>query len=97
MRRIGSSVIGGFAGRAADGLSLLERLEAKLETHPNQVRGGRGSGRHNFAGCSRAAAAAVRLQLHSCGPCSSCCCVPGGRSCMRDTCVLGWCLAGPSG
>jgi hypothetical protein len=34
----GIGVIGGFAGRAADGLSLLERLEAKLAAHPGQVR-----------------------------------------------------------
>jgi len=37
VRRIGDGVIGGFAGRAADGLSLLERLETKLEEHPGQV------------------------------------------------------------
>jgi ATP-dependent protease HslVU (ClpYQ) peptidase subunit len=46
VRRIGPGVIGGFAGRAADGLSLLERLEGKLEEHPGQVRGqGRAQGR----------------------------------------------------
>lgn len=39
VRRIADGVIGGFAGRAADGLSLLERLEMKLEEHPGQVRG----------------------------------------------------------
>jgi hypothetical protein len=38
VRRVGDGVVGGFAGRAADGLSLLERLEAKLEEHPGQVR-----------------------------------------------------------
>ncbi|GBF98131.1 ATP-dependent protease subunit [Raphidocelis subcapitata] len=37
VRRVGDGVIGGFAGRAADGLSLLERLEAKLEEHPGQL------------------------------------------------------------
>ncbi|KAJ9511674.1 hypothetical protein QJQ45_017981 [Haematococcus lacustris] len=34
LRRIGDTVIAGFAGSAADGLSLLERLENKLEEHP---------------------------------------------------------------
>jgi ATP-dependent protease HslVU peptidase subunit len=38
VRRIGDGVIGGFAGRAADGLSLLERLEVKLEEHPGQLQ-----------------------------------------------------------
>ena len=28
----------GFAGSAADGMALLERLEAKLEAHPGQLR-----------------------------------------------------------
>ena len=31
-------VLVGFAGGAADALTLLERLEAKLETHPGNVR-----------------------------------------------------------
>lgn len=34
IRRIGEGVVAGFAGSAADGLSLLERLEMKLEEHP---------------------------------------------------------------
>mmetsp|Transcript_16280 Transcript_16280/g.48489 ORF Transcript_16280/g.48489 Transcript_16280/m.48489 type:complete len:276 (-) Transcript_16280:140-967(-) len=34
VRRIGDGVVAGFAGSAADGLSLLERLEMKLEEHP---------------------------------------------------------------
>lgn len=34
IRRIGDGVMAGFAGSAADGLSLLERLETKLEEHP---------------------------------------------------------------
>ncbi len=34
LRRIGEGVVAGFAGSAADGLSLLERLETKLEEHP---------------------------------------------------------------
>lgn len=37
VRRIGESVVAGFAGSAADGMSLLERLEAKLEEHPGQL------------------------------------------------------------
>ncbi|GFH31074.1 ATP-dependent protease peptidase subunit [Haematococcus lacustris] len=37
LRRIGDTVIAGFAGSAADGLSLLERLENKLEEHPGQL------------------------------------------------------------
>ena len=39
VRRIakGKAVVG-FAGGAADALSLLERLEAKLEAHPGNVR-----------------------------------------------------------
>jgi ATP-dependent HslUV protease subunit HslV len=31
-------VLAGFAGGAADALALLERLEAKLEAHPGNVR-----------------------------------------------------------
>lgn len=34
LRRLGEGVVAGFAGSAADGLSLLERLEVKLEEHP---------------------------------------------------------------
>ena len=30
-------VIGGFAGATADAMSLFERLESKLEQHPNQL------------------------------------------------------------
>ncbi|EFJ46872.1 hypothetical protein VOLCADRAFT_92617 [Volvox carteri f. nagariensis] len=37
VRRIGEGVVAGFAGTAADGLSLLERLEMKLEEHPGQL------------------------------------------------------------
>ncbi|GIL55278.1 hypothetical protein Vafri_10847 [Volvox africanus] len=37
VRRIGDGVVAGFAGTAADGLSLLERLEMKLEEHPGQL------------------------------------------------------------
>ena len=34
----GGSAVVGFAGGAADALALLERLEARLEAHPGQVR-----------------------------------------------------------
>ena len=34
----GGSAAAGFAGGAADALALLERLEAKIEAHPGQVR-----------------------------------------------------------
>ena len=38
VRRLGDgSVIAGFAGATADALTLFERLEAKLEQHPNQL------------------------------------------------------------
>lgn len=38
VRRIGNGgVIAGFAGATADAFALLERLEAKLERHPNQL------------------------------------------------------------
>jgi len=37
IRKIGDTVVAGFAGSAADGLSLLERLETKLEEHPDQL------------------------------------------------------------
>lgn len=38
VRRIGGGkVVVGFAGTAADGLALLEHLEAKLEEYPNQL------------------------------------------------------------
>lgn len=39
VRRIGNgSIIAGFAGAAADGITLIERLEAKLEKHANQLK-----------------------------------------------------------
>ncbi|MCX7179270.1 MAG: hypothetical protein NTX56_11030, partial [Proteobacteria bacterium] len=39
VRRIGATgnVIAGFAGATADAFALFERLEAKLEQHPNQL------------------------------------------------------------
>jgi ATP-dependent HslUV protease subunit HslV len=37
VRRIGDSVISGFAGSTADCLALRERLESKLEAHPAQL------------------------------------------------------------
>ncbi|KAL2621190.1 hypothetical protein R1flu_001395 [Riccia fluitans] len=37
VRRIGESVIGGFAGATADSFTLFERLENKLEEHPGQL------------------------------------------------------------
>jgi ATP-dependent HslUV protease subunit HslV len=38
VRRLGSgSVIAGFAGATADAFTLFERLEAKLEKHPDQL------------------------------------------------------------
>eukprot|EP01018_Ginkgo_biloba_P007670 Gb_05900 [translate_table: standard] len=36
VRRIGDSVIGGFAGATADAFTLFERLESKLEEHPGK-------------------------------------------------------------
>lgn len=38
LRRLAESVVGGFAGSTADALTLFERLEAKLEAHPSQLR-----------------------------------------------------------
>ena len=39
VRRIGNGkIVAGFAGAAADGITLIERLEAKLEKHANQLR-----------------------------------------------------------
>ncbi len=38
IRKLGDgSIIGGFAGATADAFTLFERLEAKLEQHPNQL------------------------------------------------------------
>ena len=38
VRRIGNGkIIAGFAGSTADAFTLFERLEAKLEKHPNQL------------------------------------------------------------
>ena len=39
VRRLGAdnSIIAGFAGATADAFTLFERLEAKLERHPNQL------------------------------------------------------------
>ena len=40
VRRIGKdgNIIAGFAGAAADGITLIERLEGKLEKHANQLK-----------------------------------------------------------
>lgn len=37
VRRLGDDVIAGFAGATADALTLIERLEMKLEQHPQQL------------------------------------------------------------
>ncbi|CAL7962837.1 peptidase component of the HslVU protease [Alphaproteobacteria bacterium] len=38
LRRLAKGeIIGGFAGAAADGFTLFERLDSKLETYPNQL------------------------------------------------------------
>lgn len=37
VRRIGEDVIVGFAGATADAMTLMERLEAKLDTYSNQL------------------------------------------------------------
>ncbi len=40
VRRIGKNndIVAGFAGAAADGMTLIERLEGKLEKHSNQLK-----------------------------------------------------------
>ncbi len=39
VRRIGNgNILAGFAGAAADGITLIERLEAKLDKHANQLK-----------------------------------------------------------
>ena len=41
VRRIGNgSIIAGFAGAAADGITLIERLEEKLEKHAKKAKKG---------------------------------------------------------
>lgn len=37
VRRIGDNILVGFAGSTADAMTLLERLEKKLEEHPGQL------------------------------------------------------------
>jgi ATP-dependent HslUV protease, peptidase subunit HslV len=37
VRRIGDNILVGFAGSTADALTLLDRLEKKLEEHPGQL------------------------------------------------------------
>ncbi|KAJ1423377.1 nucleophile aminohydrolase [Ochromonadaceae sp. CCMP2298] len=37
VRKIGEDILVGFAGSTADALTLLERLEKKLEEHPGQL------------------------------------------------------------
>lgn len=37
VRRINENILVGFAGSTADALTLLERLEGKLEEHPGQL------------------------------------------------------------
>lgn len=38
LRKIGDNIVGGFAGSAADGITLFENLESKLEQYPNQLQ-----------------------------------------------------------
>lgn len=38
VRRLNDDILVGFAGSTADALTLLERLEKKLEEYPGQVR-----------------------------------------------------------
>jgi len=39
VRKIGNdNIVAGFAGAAADGITLIERLEEKLEKHSNQLK-----------------------------------------------------------
>ena len=37
VRRLGENILVGFAGSTADAMTLLERLEKKLEEHPGQL------------------------------------------------------------
>lgn len=37
VRKMGEGILVGFAGSTADALTLLERLESKLEEHPGQL------------------------------------------------------------
>lgn len=37
VRRLPSNILVGFAGSTADAMTLLERLEKKLEEHPGQL------------------------------------------------------------
>jgi ATP-dependent HslUV protease subunit HslV len=37
IRKLGDNILVGFAGSTADALTLLERLERKLEDHPGQL------------------------------------------------------------
>lgn len=37
VRKLGDNILVGFAGSTADALTLLERLEKKLEEHPGQL------------------------------------------------------------
>lgn len=37
VRKIGDDIVVGFAGSTADAMTLLERLERKLEEHPGQL------------------------------------------------------------
>mmetsp|Transcript_8491 Transcript_8491/g.26536 ORF Transcript_8491/g.26536 Transcript_8491/m.26536 type:complete len:225 (-) Transcript_8491:38-712(-) len=37
VRRVGADILVGFAGSTADAFTLLERLEQKLDEHPNQL------------------------------------------------------------
>ena len=39
LRRIGDTVLCGFAGATADAMTLFERLEAKLEAHSGACTG----------------------------------------------------------
>lgn len=36
VRKLGTGVLAGFAGSTADALTLMERLESKLEEHEGQ-------------------------------------------------------------
>lgn len=60
IRRLGDDIVVGFAGATADALTLLERLERKLDEYPGTCPAS-GAGRRGGALLTRSAAAHARI------------------------------------
>jgi Proteasome subunit len=71
VRRLGDNILVGFAGSTADALTLLERLEKKLEEHPGQLT----RACVELAKAWRSDKYLRRLEVTACGDIAHCYCI----------------------